>query len=141
MTEQDENTLNEIFSLRLSRVLAEKSMTQRQLSVLTNIAQSAISKYMAGKGLPRTAELYKLAKVLGVSMDHLCGLKDNKPIHNDLYTENISLKSSLRFAIGTLEGALGTLRQQLPNNAPYRPLLENDADQCRVAESSNHYES
>lgn len=130
---QEENSLNEIFSLRLSRVMNEKSLTQRELSILADIAQSAISKYLAGRGLPRTAELYKLAKILGVSMDYLCGLKHNTQLSNTLYEENISLRSTLKFAIGTLEGALGTLKKQIPEGLHH---LENDSG-LRVAESSD----
>lgn len=134
---QEEKSLNEIFSLRLSRAIDEKSLTQRELSLMTNIAQSAISKYLSGKGLPRTTELYKLSKVLGVSMDYLCGLRHNPPINNSLYEENISLKSTLQFAVGTLEGALGTLKKQVPTSLTSPLAIEND--KYKVAEDTPSY--
>lgn len=135
---QEENSLNEIFSLRLSKATSDKSLTQRELSLMSNIAQSAISKYLGGKGLPRTTELYKLSQVLGVSMDYLCGLTHNKPlISSDLYEENMSLRSTLNLAMGTLEGALGVIRKQMPD--PYHVVLLNDTIHSRVAEDVNPY--
>lgn len=136
---QEENSLNEIFSLRLSKAISNKSLTQKELSIMTSIAQSAISKYLSGKGLPRTIELYKLSKVLGVSMDYLCGLRHNTPINSSLYEENISLKSTLKFAVGTLEGALGTLRKQIPNTLTSPFLTEHE--NFRVAEDKDDYYS
>ncbi len=135
---QEENTLNEIFCLRLSKALADKSFTQRELSLLTGIAQSAISKYLSGKGLPRTAELFKLAKVLGVSMDYLCGLRENRPTaNNTLYQDNLGLISSLSFALDTLEGAMGSLRKRLAQYSSYLTNPDNQLPAPRVAENDH----
>lgn len=133
---QEENSLNEIFSLRLSKAIADKSFTQREVSLLTGIAQSAISKYLSGKGLPRTAELYKLAKILGVSMDYLCGLREAGPVTNSkiLYEDNIGLISSLSFALDTLEGAMGSLRKRLAQYSSYLSNADDRLPAPRVAE-------
>lgn len=70
-------------------------------------------------------------------MDYLCGLRHNPPINNSLYEENISLKSTLQFAVGTLEGALGTLKKQVPTSLTSPLAIEND--KYKVAEDTPSY--
>lgn len=75
------------FPLRLTQALAAKSLTQKELSVLTKIPQSAISNYCAGKSLPNAEGLYKLSKVLDMKMEWFLEDRDIKdsegtPIHN-----------------------------------------------------------
>lgn len=75
------------FSLRLTQALASKSLTQKELSILTKIPQSAISNYCAGKSLPNVEGLYKLSKALDMSMEWFMEDKDikeseHKPVHS-----------------------------------------------------------
>ena len=110
---QEENFTFKIFQTRLAEAIASNSLTQKELSLSTQIAQSAISKYLSGKALPRTLELCKLAQALGVSMDWLCGLEPRQLTTDALKEENVRLRASLSVAVGTLEGALVTLRRDL----------------------------
>ncbi len=60
----------ETFSERLARLMKSRNINQKTLSTLASIAQGTISKYRNGQE-PKSAELYRMAKALGVSMDYL----------------------------------------------------------------------
>lgn len=56
---------------RIRELLAEKGMTQKDLSELTGVTESAISHYIKGDRTPRCANLVKIAKALGTTADDL----------------------------------------------------------------------
>ena len=74
---------NKIFYKRTGMLF--NGMTQMEVSALTGIAQSAVSKilnYPNGntKYLPSAETVYKIAKAFNVSTDYLLGLTDVKTI-------------------------------------------------------------
>lgn len=56
---------------RIKELLTQKGITQKELSVLTGITESAISHYVKGDRIPRGANLVKIAKALGTTTDDL----------------------------------------------------------------------
>lgn len=77
----------ETFSQRLSALLEERKMSQKQLSELAHVTQGAISKYLNGQE-PKSAELFRIARALEVSMDYLySGRNRPKPLNPSARTK------------------------------------------------------
>lgn len=93
--------------------MREKGLSQSQLSRLSGVSQAGISAYLLGKRLPGVSEFARLALALGVSMDYLWGIADAQRDDNALREENIQLRAALQLAIGSLEGAVVTLKKSL----------------------------
>ena len=58
---------------RISTLLKEKNMTQKQLAKLTGVTESALSHYVKGDRTPRSDVLSRIAKALGTTTDYLLG--------------------------------------------------------------------
>lgn len=56
---------------RISGLLAERSMTQKELAFTAQIAEGMVSLYMNGERVPRGIHLIKIAKALGTTVDCL----------------------------------------------------------------------
>ena len=56
---------------RIKEMLDEKNISQKQLSDITGITESAISHYVKGDRVPRGTNLVKIAKALGTTADDL----------------------------------------------------------------------
>jgi transcriptional regulator with XRE-family HTH domain len=56
---------------RIKEMLMQKELTQKELSEMTGITESAISHYVKGDRVPRGANLVKIAKALGTTADDL----------------------------------------------------------------------
>ncbi len=65
---------------RLREFRKINNMTQKDLALFLNTSQSVISAYENGKFLILSAFLYQIARKYKVSMDWLCGLRDDKNI-------------------------------------------------------------
>lgn len=61
------------FSTRLRKAMADKSISQAELSILTEIGKSSISQYMSGKNEPRETALSKIADAINCSIAFLKG--------------------------------------------------------------------
>ena len=55
--------------LRLAR--KDRELTQDQVAVICGVSKSAVSHWEAGRNVPDTLYCYRLAKGLGLSLDHL----------------------------------------------------------------------
>lgn len=64
------------FSDRLKELRLSKNLSQMQLSVRTNISQSAIAKWELGKTEPMASAIITLAKFFNETADYLLGLED-----------------------------------------------------------------
>lgn len=56
---------------RISQLLSEKNMTQRELAQIAGITESAVSHYISGDRVPRGVTLIKIANALGTTTDDL----------------------------------------------------------------------
>lgn len=64
------------FGIRLSELLCEKGMTQRELSKKTGIPRSSVSRYARGYAIPRIDALAKITKATGATGDYLLGIEN-----------------------------------------------------------------
>ena len=55
------------FAIRLRTVMRRRHMSEVTLSDRTGITQPSISRYLNGKSVPQSYNLYKICKVLNVS--------------------------------------------------------------------------
>ena len=72
MTEQ------ESFIKKLSILLEEKNITQRELAEKINVTEVTISRYLSGERSPRIEIVNKIAEFFNVSIDYLFGKEDLK---------------------------------------------------------------
>lgn len=56
---------------RLKVVLAEKNLTAKRLSEITNISQSTISNYLNGKSEMKFSTLEKICRALSIEFEDL----------------------------------------------------------------------
>lgn len=68
---------------RMSELLTERNMTQKELALSAKITESAISHYIKGDRVPRGVNLIKIAKALGTTTDYLLGQDDEIAQEND----------------------------------------------------------
>lgn len=67
----------ETFSERLLALMKARGITQKELSAIAGVSQGTISKYLNGQE-PKSAELYRLARAFGVTMDFLYSGQNNQ---------------------------------------------------------------
>lgn len=124
MNNQGKNNTSVNFSLRLLEIMRRRDLTQKDLATLTDLSQGAVSKYLRGVSLPKSLELYKMSKVLGVPMEWLMG--DDEPLCENAddywHQEAIRLKAKLDMAVSTLQGALQSLTSQNDEISQYSHL-------------------
>lgn len=68
----------EVFGKRVSYILTERGITQRQLSVMCEISEVTIGRYIKGSRTPGATEVVTIAKALDVSTDYLLGMPESK---------------------------------------------------------------
>ena len=56
---------------RLKVILAEKNLTAKKLSEITNISQSTISKYLNGKSEMKISTLMKICDALSIKIEQI----------------------------------------------------------------------
>lgn len=63
----------ELFASRLSALLNQRGLSQKDLAELTGLTPAAISRYISGARTPRAIVVAKIAKALEVQPDELVG--------------------------------------------------------------------
>lgn len=63
---------------RLSTLLAEKEMNQKELAAKTGLTPAAISRYVSGTREPRPITIAAIAKALGVLPEAITGNSNQK---------------------------------------------------------------
>lgn len=63
----------ELFASRLSTLLAQRGLTQKELAEKTGLTPAAVSRYVSGARVPREIIVAKIAKALGVQPSDLTG--------------------------------------------------------------------
>ena len=58
---------------RLKVILAEKNLTAKKLSELTNISQSTISNFLNGKSEMKISTIAKICKSLSIEIEQILG--------------------------------------------------------------------
>ena len=60
-------------SKRITDLMREKEMSQKDLATLTGLSKSGISQYLSGKVVPTDISLLKIADALETSVQYLIG--------------------------------------------------------------------
>ncbi len=60
------------FGRRLKKARQERDLTGSQLAGKLGLERSSVTQYEAGRSLPSLPVLEKIARILSVSLDHLC---------------------------------------------------------------------
>ena len=84
------------FNERLSNLLSDSGMSQRELAKEINIDEAALSKYVSGVRKPRMDILVNIARVLAVSVEYLAtgsGRNEDFNAVKNLVCRNISTMS------------------------------------------------
>lgn len=63
-----------IFSDRISALMKQQHITQKQLAIKAGVTESAMSFYVKGERTPRSDVLTRIAKALGTTSDYLLGI-------------------------------------------------------------------
>jgi len=72
-----------IFSERISLLLSQKKLSQKELSIKAGVTESAMSYYVKGERVPRGEVLSRIAKALNCSTDYLLGNSENSYADDD----------------------------------------------------------
>ncbi|MED1302979.1 MerR family transcriptional regulator [[Bacillus thuringiensis] serovar konkukian] len=75
---------------RIKSIRMKKNISQKELAEALNVNRSAISLYETNRKSPSRENTYKIATVLGVSIDYLLGLQTD----SSLQTENINAETA-----------------------------------------------
>ena len=59
---------------KISELLTERGISQKELSIIANITESAVSHYVKGDRVPRGVNLAKIATALDTTTDYLLGV-------------------------------------------------------------------
>lgn len=62
-----------IVKTRMTELLFEAKMNQRELANVTNLTEGAVSHYLKGDRIPKGAILLNIANALGTTTDYLTG--------------------------------------------------------------------
>ena len=81
------------FSKRLKELRLNNGLTQKELAKAIEVGRTTISEYESGKIVPKQDNLVKLASFLGVSVDYLTGVSDDRKLNyeNDKNRKSINV--------------------------------------------------
>lgn len=65
-----------VFSERVTKLMKEKNMTQKQLAVSSKVTESSMTHYVKGVRVPYGDVVVRIANALGTSTDYLLGNTD-----------------------------------------------------------------
>ena len=69
---------------RISELLTERGISQKELSIKANITESAVSHYVNGDRIPRCVTLAKIATALDTTTDYLLGVGETTDKDEDI---------------------------------------------------------
>lgn len=72
--------MSKILSERISLLLKQKGMSQKELASRAGVTEAAISHYLKGDRTPRTSALACIADVLETTTDYLIGGEEENEI-------------------------------------------------------------
>ena len=79
------------FAETVRNLMDMRGLTQKQLAEAAGVTEATISRYAGGKTQPEISIVARLAKVLGVSVDYLCGVTDLPAPRESLGEELVTL--------------------------------------------------
>ena len=87
------------FADNLKQVRKEQSLSQQELAIKLNVAQSTVSMWEAGRRTPKLQELNHVARVLKITVARLIKAKKEKKVEiikNEVYIDGTKVYHILR---------------------------------------------
>ena len=103
-----QDSLSATFAARLKLRMKELSLTQQNLSSLSGLSQSSLSRYLQSKGMPGGLELFNLSEALAISIDWLCGRGD---LNQSIIKSDVNTKENIN--TNAVEKELNELKHSL----------------------------
>lgn len=75
------------FGKRLSDLLYQRNLTQKELAAMSNTTEATISRYLNWDRTPQVEIVISIAKALNVTTDYLLGITDNPTVCGDNSSE------------------------------------------------------
>ena len=72
-----------IFSVRISELMKNNGLSQKELAAKAEVTESAMSYYVKGERTPRSDVLTRIAKALGTTTDYLLGNTSDAALNSD----------------------------------------------------------
>lgn len=98
---------------RITFLLNQKNLNQKELAKLTGISEVSIGRYINGKREPSASLLFEIASALDTTTDYLLGLSDNSKAmpHSNQYDEETIV---LARKLGSLnQGQISLINQMI----------------------------
>lgn len=83
--------MNNTFTQRLAKAMANANIKQAELAEITGIAKSSISEYIAGTYEPKQKNIYKMATALNVAPSYLMGITNETSTSSETFITKIKL--------------------------------------------------
>lgn len=74
----NDNDHRKIFATRLRDAMFDRDLKQIDIARYSGVEQTAISRFLRAENSPSISNLIKVSEYLGVSIDYLLGVSDNK---------------------------------------------------------------
>lgn len=94
----DEGDLHTVFGARLSRILEERDMTQRDLAKLVGVAPATVNDWVKGRITPLMRRVDKICAALSVDRADLMGQENGRAADGKIdFLEYIDTHNTIRF--------------------------------------------
>lgn len=123
----ERESLSRVIATRVRGLLAERSLTYEDLGVRMDLSKGAISDRLRGRTKFDVDELHELADFLGVRLEYLLGLSEQRgapvtPVAIQAVSGDVN-PGSIRFLVRP-DGGLSNPRTTAPN--PVNPVVKPD---------------
>lgn len=126
-----------IFGKRLSDLLYQRNLSQKELAAMSNTTEATISRYLSRDRTPRVEIVISIAKALNVTTDYLLGITDNPTVCGDDSSEANELlrcySCSTNDEKRIVWAVLGKYASELPMAAFGQTTSDKAADENRQA--------
>lgn len=126
-----------IFGKRLSDLLYQRNLSQKELAAMSNTTEATISRYLSCDRTPQVEIVISIAKALNVTTDYLLGITDNPTVCGDDSSEANELlrcySCSTNDEKRIVWAVLGKYASELPMAAFGQTTSDKAADENRQA--------
>jgi transcriptional regulator with XRE-family HTH domain len=77
--------MSETIGSRISELLKQQNMTQRELAEEIGVREVSVSRYVRGERIPKSTVLQKIAKTLHTTADYLIGSENDQDPELEYY--------------------------------------------------------